>query len=91
MTSENESLGDELEAMLSGRSTVSFDGRYITINGPYEYNIELARCSTLKEICEWVNHVGRKTWATAEILADFVRVACSAIGQPLHSDHGGTR
>lgn len=44
----------------------------------YPYEIELKRCNTPAKILEWVRHLADKSWATTDLLADFIDGAAAA-------------
>lgn len=55
---------------------VRCDGKHITIDKSYEYNIAMDRCDTHAKIVAWVLHFSEKDWADAEIIHDFILCAC---------------
>lgn len=56
------------------------DGTCIVLNVCYPYEIELSRCDSPEKILHWVWHLGEKNWVTAELIRDFVSLACSVNG-----------
>jgi hypothetical protein len=38
----------------------------------YFYDVDLDRCRTSAEVCDWIFQVAGKTWATKTILADLI-------------------
>jgi hypothetical protein len=69
------------------RNLVTADEGCITIHGPFEYEIELARCATAVAILQWVRHLSEKTWVTTEMIERFVDVASGRIGLDIDSIH----
>lgn len=57
------------------KSTVTCDGKYITVSERYSYHIEKSRCDTHAKILGWVQHLSHKNWVTTKILGDFVSIA----------------
>jgi hypothetical protein len=47
--------------------------------GGYEYPVPAERCKTPEDICEWVVHLGEKTWFTGEMARLFVLVAAKHV------------
>lgn len=51
-----------------------YDSRYkcleLTIKPGYE--VYLDRCTTSAQVLDWIMQIGKKTWATKEIIADLV-------------------
>lgn len=38
------------------------------------YEIDLERCNTSAQVLDWIIQLSKKTWATAEIISDLVKV-----------------
>lgn len=49
---------------------ISEDGKWVTINGDYE--IELLRIRTERDLLAWVLHLTEKSWMTAGAIHAFV-------------------
>lgn len=67
---------DEFNAEIDRLEKLVFvkDG-HIIIDADDEYEVELCRCSTYKDILGWVLHLGDKTWMTNEILGRLIGLA----------------
>jgi hypothetical protein len=42
--------------------------------GSYEYDITLKRCKTAAQCLDWIHQVNGKTWATPELMKDFITI-----------------
>lgn len=53
---------------------ISWDGDSINIHfsNRSDYCIELNRCQTPIEICNWLGQIAEKNWATKELLGELV-------------------
>ena len=65
--------------------TIDDDG-WITIHGPYEYEIELIRCDSHFKIIDWVLHLSEKDWMTTDMINQFIDIALRSNG--LKHPHG---
>ena len=71
---------DYLERMLGEPARVSVSGGVLTIKGPYEYDIEMSRITSLDDLLAWVYQLTEKTWMTSDLMREFLRVAMHAAG-----------
>lgn len=53
--------------------------------GSYEYDIDLKRCATASQCLDWIHQVNVKTWATPEIMKDFISILFRNIKMSLWS------
>lgn len=67
------------------QNLVTADDGWITIHGPFAYEIALSRCSTAVAILQWVRHLSEKTWVTTEMIERFVAVASGKAGIDIES------
>ena len=51
-----------------------FNGRYS------KYEIDLDRCQTLAQKCDWLAHIAEKSWATPAVLGYLVRALDETVG-----------
>lgn len=40
----------------------------------YEYDVDLDRCKTAGACLDWIHQVNSKTWATPELMKDFITI-----------------
>lgn len=59
---------------------VSVDTGCLTIHGPSDYEISLARLDSAEKILQWVMHLTEKSWFTNDMLRAFIVVARREIG-----------
>lgn len=83
--SESFNKDEYLSDLERRQNLVTADDGWITIHGPYQYEIALSRCSTAETILQWVRHLAEKTWMTTEIIERFVAVASAKAGLDIDS------
>ena len=71
---EKMTMAEILAMPEAGRKATKEDG-WITIHGPYPYEIEASRAETPEQIISWVLHLTEKDWVTAEHVHDFIEAA----------------
>jgi len=52
--------------------TVEDDWITIHVHPGYDYDIEVSRARTCKEICSWLGQIAEKTWGSKELLGELV-------------------
>jgi uncharacterized heparinase superfamily protein len=53
---------------------VSFDGKFITIHGPYDYDFTVERFKTDQDLLSWLFHLSEKNWFAGEMAKNLIDV-----------------
>lgn len=83
--SESFNKDEYLTDLKRRQNLVTADEGWITIHGPFDYEIALGRCANAVAILQWVRHLSEKTWVTTEMIERFVAVASSKIDLDIDS------
>ena len=70
----------ELMRSAKPRSVVTIEGGVIWIRASYPYPIEASRIVDARDVIAWVHHLSGKTWATRDLIAEFIEVVARAKG-----------
>ena len=64
--------------------TISKNGRYITVSHNHDYEIDLNRIKTERDLLAWTLHLSEKSWMTTAGLHEFISVIAKAKGLSVH-------
>lgn len=64
--------------------TLSACGRWVNIDKKHDYEIDLNRIKTERDLLAWVAHLTEKSWVTTTILGKFIKLVAEKKGLNVH-------
>lgn len=53
---------------------ITYDGKFIIIDGPYEYDFTIERLKKESDLIGWLHHLSEKNWFTGEMARNLIEV-----------------